>query len=346
MSPRNAKHKLSRAGSRKPSSPKKKANSSRASPSGPSDSIPMRDLSADSLSSIPSLAATPIPAPSGELPSVSYTRLSAPALQKSGIKSVPSTLPDPAQPLANSLRRLLPGSVSSGPLSSARFSLPLPLSGSPAQWMQALSDSGFSSSKQSGSRLELELAESLDLHGRPHEFMRLRLEPKQVEVEYSLRADQHPVRRRLQAWQLLLLTLSASGAIHSSPEFSRHLAQLLADALSLLSDDADTLRLKLETVQKQLADAQARLGPLEAQREADAKRALADAQAIQSMQSRIQKLEHLPDSVLEEELMEWLRSHDGSMSVREVSRQLGVGGARVEDMLDKLCKAGRIQRVK
>ncbi len=259
--------------------------------------------------------------------------------------SVPSSLPDPAQPLADQLRRLLP-SGSPADVSAEHFSVPLNLAGSPQQWASGLADLGFSSLSQSRDGLLLELAEALDLQGRPHQFIRLRLSRRGAEAEYTRRADQHPAVRRLQAWHLLLLTLSASGAMPASGEFSRHLSQALSDALALVSEDSQAMHLQLEAMGKQLKELQARIRPMEAQREADAKRALLDAQAIQSLQARIRHLEHLPDSVLEEELMEWLRAHDGSMSIREVARSLGVGGQRVEDALDKLCKAGRIQRVK
>jgi hypothetical protein len=112
-----------------------------------------------------------------------------------------------------------------------------------------------------------------------------------------------------------------------------------------VSEDADAIRLRAEASQKQASELQARLGLMEAQREADSKRQLADTQTIQTLQDKIRHLEHLPDSVLDEELMEWLRAHDGSVGVPAVARSLGVVGQRVEDSLDRLCKLGRIQRI-
>ncbi len=332
------------------------ARAAQPSPSELSKSArPATSPSPSELSNPASLARTPSPSNSGSdfQPNPSPSSVSSADLSKrlfSKTSSPPSTnsfssLPDPVQPIAGSLRRLLPGS-SPIPLTLEHFSFPVGLSGSATQWASSLSDLGLTSLKQNGNALELEMAESLDLQGRPHQFIRLRLEPGKIETFYTLRTDQHPARRRLQVLQLVLLTLSASGSIPYSDECSRHLAQALSDALALMSEDSDSLHLRLEKVQKQMADAQARLGPMEAQREADAKRALSDAQAIQTLQSRIQHLELLPDAALEEEIMEWLRAHDGSLSLRELSRFLGVGGARIEDMLDKLCKSGRIQRVK
>ena len=87
------------------------------------------------------------------------------------------------------------------------------------------------------------------------------------------------------------------------------------------------------------------LKQLEAQREADSKRQLADTQTIQALQEKIRHLERLPDSLLDEELMEWLRAHDGQVDAHEAARSLGVAGQRVEDALDRLCKQGRIQRI-
>jgi len=253
---------------------------------------------------------------------------------------------EPLSPLGSHLRKLLPSSPASNPLLSLQqIEIPLELSGSPSQWSAAISDLGFTSLTESAKKLELELAESLDLQGRPHQYVRLTLNPHHLQICYTQSAHLHPVRRKLQALQLALLTLSASGAWRSSSEFQLQIAQAFSDALALVSDDTDSLRLRAESAEKQVAELLARLQPMEAQREADAKRQLADTQTIQSLQEKISHLQHLPDSLLDEELMEWLRAHDGQVHVREAARSIGVAGQRVEDALDRLCKQNRIQRI-
>lgn len=280
----------------------------------------------------------------------------------------PSSSLEPAAPLSTSLRRIIPSPSSS--VSFEHFSLPIRLIGSPSSWILGLSDLGFSKLSQSQDTLFAELAESLDLQGRPHHFIRLKISPTLIDAEYTLKPNQHPAARKLEVWHLILLTLSSAGALggeikpkekgakgkKSKPaageqepnlfEFSRQLSQSLSDAISLLSDEQQSLRMQLEATTKQLRELQARIKPLEAQREADAKRALSDAQTIQSLQERIRQLESLPDSALEEEILEWLRSHDGFISVREISNLLKVNESRVEEMLDKMCKSAKIQRVK
>ncbi len=223
--------------------------------------------------------------------------------------------------------------------------IPIRLLGSPNQWAAALADLGFTAARAGKGRLELEWAESLDVNGKPHQFIRIEMSPAGVNLHYTQGRSQHPARRKLQALQLLLLALSVSHALPSQSPFGQMVAEAVSSALELTNDETDALRLKSETLEKQVGEQAARLRQAEAQREADSRRQVADAQSMQAMQERLAALETLPDSALEEELMEWLRAHDGSISVGDFSRHIGVAHARVADLLDRLCKAGRIQRV-
>ena len=255
--------------------------------------------------------------------------------------------PSPSNPLSRSLTRLVAGrGKAEPPPSILSLDVPMHLAGSPNQWLAALSDLGFSAARAGSGRLELEAAESLDLEGRPHQFIRISMGSSGAQVRYTQTAGQHPARRKLQALQLLMLTLSASNAIPSQSPFARTVADGINAVLELTDTGTDALKLKSESLDKQVRELQARLRQLESQRELDARRQVTDAHTIQTMQDRLGKLETLPDSTLAEELMEWLRAHDGAISVGDFSRHSGVAHARVEDMLDRLCKNGRIQRVK
>ena len=255
--------------------------------------------------------------------------------------------PSPPNPLSRGLTRLVGGrGKAEPPPSILSFDVPVRLSGSPNQWVAALSDLGFTAARVSSGRLELEVAESLDLQGQPHQFIRISMSSAGAQVQYTQTTGQHEARRRLQALHLLMLTLSASNALSSQSPFAQVVANGISSALELTDTGADALKLKSESLDKQVRELQARLRQLEAQRELDARRQVADAHTIQILQDRLTKLETLPDSALAEELMEWLRAHDGAISTGDFSRHLGVAHARVEDMLDRLCKAGRIQRVK
>lgn len=255
--------------------------------------------------------------------------------------------PSPPNPLSRGLSRLVAGrGKQEPPPSIISLDVPIRLSGTPNQWVAALSDLGFTAARVGSGRLELETAESLDLAGQPHQFIRISMGSAGAHVQYTQTASQHPARRKLQALQLLMLTLSASNAISSQSPFAQVVGSGISSALELTDTGTDALKLKSESLEKQVRELQSRLRQLESQRELDARRQVADAHTIQTLQDRLTKLETLPDSALAEELMEWLRAHDGAISVGDFSRHSGVAHARVEDMLDRLCKAGRIQRVK
>ncbi len=252
----------------------------------------------------------------------------------------------PSNPLSRGLTRLVAGRGKQEPPPSVlSLDVPMHLGGSPNQWMSSLSDLGFTAARAGAGRLDLELAESLDLSGQPHQFIRISMSPSGAQAQYTQTATQHPARRRLQALQLIMLTLSASNAVPPQSAFARSVADGISAALELTDTSTDALKLKSESLEKQVRELQARLRQFEAQREADARRQVDDAQSIQTLGARLAKLETLPDSALAEELMEWLRAHDGAISINDFSRHSGVSQARVEDMLDRLCKAGRIQRV-
>ncbi len=254
--------------------------------------------------------------------------------------------PPPSNPLSRGLTRLVAGrGRQEPPPSILSLDVPIRLNGTPNQWVAALSDLGFTAARVGSGRLELETAESLDLAGRPHQFIRIGMGAAGAQVQYTQTAGQHPARRKLQALQLLMLTLSASNALSSQSPFAQVVANGISSALELTDTSADALKLKSESLEKQVRELTSRLRQLEAQRELDARRQVADAHAIQTLQDRLTRLETLPDSALADELMEWLRAHDGAISIGDFSRHSGVAHARVEDMLDRLCKAGRIQRV-
>lgn len=220
-----------------------------------------------------------------------------------------------------------------------------PLSGRPKQWMAALSDAGFSRARLLSDALELELDEATDLEGRPYQFIGLWLTPRHITLTYSCRSDCHAARRKLEAARLLLLVLSALPGSKLAGPLGAFLASSLQDALLLSSADLETLSARNAELSEQMRRKNHLIEQLEAQREADAKRLLADAQALERQSRRIEELGRLPDAALDEEVMEWLRAHDGQISLREFSSAHPVPPARVQECLDRLSKGGHISRI-
>ncbi|MDE1798385.1 MAG: hypothetical protein KGH63_03195 [Candidatus Micrarchaeota archaeon] len=248
-------------------------------------------------------------------------------------------------PLPSGLRHLLSsGGAPARKPQVEHAELDARLAGSPRQWMAALSDSGFTSARLQSGTLELEAVQSLDLQGQPHEFVRVRLSPRKISLSYTRLPHQRPERRRLEAARVLLLTLGALPAASPPPSLSAWLSASLQQALESVSESGEQLLFRNSQLEEDNQKLRSRLESLSSQRESDARAMLSQAQALEASQARLEKLSALPDSVLDEEVMEWLRAHDGQISLREVAARHQVAPARVEESLDRLSKSGRIAR--
>lgn len=256
-----------------------------------------------------------------------------------------TSTPNPSSSLSSKLARLLPHdpSLLAKP-KVERLEFEVRLSGSPKHWMHELSDVGFTSANLHKDGLDLELVQSLDLNGQPHQLIHLFLAQKRIRLDYTVLPNHNPVRRRLEAARLLLLALSSLDTEWSSPSLSSFTARALQEALDSVSVQSDELQARVRELQDTCRERESRLSSQQREREADAKKMVADAQHIEAMQSRLRLLDSMPDSALDEEVMEWLRSHDGQISVRQVAALHNLPPARIEQSLDRLSKSGHIAR--
>ncbi len=251
----------------------------------------------------------------------------------------------PAAP-GGPLHKLLSGGSPSGSKPRViEHALAVPLEGKPAAWMAALSDLGFTSAQVRSDSLELELVQSNDLFGHAHEFIRLSLSRKGLALAYTVLPSQNPARRKLEAARLSLLVLGATRSPSSPPELLSFMAECLDGALANLSLASERLLSRNTELEERVRELDGALKSMASGRESDARKMLADTQAILSLQSRLDALLSLSDRSLDEEVMEWLRSHDGVVSARELGRHLSVPSSRVEASLDRLCKDGLIAKV-
>ena len=273
--------------------------------------------------------------------------LSSPA---PGSFSPPSSFSSPPAPPSASAgglaHKLLSGGASSdGKPHVIRHALAVSLDGKPAGWMASLSDLGFTSARILSDSLELELVQSNDLFGKAHDFIRLTLSKKELVIAYTVLPAQNPARRKLEAARLALLALGATRSLSSPPALLSFMAECLDGAIANLSLCDEPLLSKNAQLDERVRELGKALKGMAAGRESDARKMLADAQAIGSLQSRLDALLSMSDRAVDEEVMEWLRSHDGVVSVRELARHLAVPPSRVEAGLDRLCKQGLIAKV-
>ncbi|MDE1798362.1 MAG: hypothetical protein KGH63_03075 [Candidatus Micrarchaeota archaeon] len=218
------------------------------------------------------------------------------------------------------------------------------LAGNPKQWLASLSDAGFASVRLAPTSLELTAVQSADVHGQPFDYIFLRLSSRQIVLSYTLRPGQRAARRQMEAARLLLLTLSALPANAPPPALCAGLRQSMQQALDSVSESGEQLLHQNEQLLEENAALRARVESLGAAQEAAARQLLKQAQSMEDMRSRLEALSALPDAALDEEVLEWLVSHDGHILLREVAALHGVPPARVEESLDRLSKTGRIAR--
>ncbi len=247
--------------------------------------------------------------------------------------------------MASGLQRLLPHdpTLDSKP-KVEQIDLDARLAGSPRQWLSALADAGFTGARLQSNALELQAVHSLNLSGQPHEYVSIRLAPHRIRLSYTCLPSQRPERRRLEAARLLLLTLSALPVSSPPPSLSAWLSRSLDHAISSLQPSTESLLSRNAELEQNCRQLSERLKSMSAQREADARALLSSAQSLEALQARLDQLLTLPDAALDEEVMDWLRAHDGQVRLRELASHHQVAAARIEECLDRLSKAGRIAR--
>ncbi|MEM4633582.1 MAG: hypothetical protein QW275_00320 [Candidatus Anstonellaceae archaeon] len=206
-----------------------------------------------------------------------------------------------------------------------------------------LSSLGFDRVELSKSSCTFLKIESKDINGKPVSFYKITLSKKQAVVEYSCPVGSHQHCRRLKALLLLFRTLRLI------PKAKADLQQLTAAALPSLEFSEKIAEEPYEILLQKLESAS------EAQRQSklQRQRLVGEVERYSSLcallekennalRSRVSQLESVSDRQLQELLLEWISSHNGTLNLPKFSSTHNLPIARCEEGLLLLLKKGVI----
>jgi len=219
------------------------------------------------------------------------------------------------------------------------------LSRRPADWADSLASVGFSSIHESNDSLEVSKSESYSIGGKPRHFIRLKLSKENLTITYTLDSSQNPSLRALEAASIALHTLSCLDSVKLAPDFSSFLCSSLENAIGLLTPSSAQLEHQNSKMKKTVSDLNDKISDLYSQREKDSKRASADSVKIAQLEAKISKLTSIPDGMLDELVLNWLTTHDGELSVSAFCQNHPIPPSRLEQSLERLCRASKIKGV-
>lgn len=249
---------------------------------------------------------------------------------------------EPKKSLAPAISSLLQGQKN---VRTCSFEIAIALSGNPKTWASSLQDMGFEQLSVLPARLEATKVQSLDFNANAHQYIKFEISQKKLIAHYTVLEGQLPQRRKIEAARLAFLIIASIGKFESGEGFAAFLPSCLDEALSLLSADTDIILAQNHDLAKLVQELQERIQTLYAQREEMASRAISDAKKIEALESKLKSLERIPDSAVDELVLSWLSSHGGEINIAAFGAQNSIAPSRIEQSLQKLCKAGKIARV-
>lgn len=208
---------------------------------------------------------------------------------------------------------------------------------------QKLQNLGFSSISLQENLLILEKVESRDLKNNILHFYKLSFSPNSLTLTYS----EGTLDRDLEIFLVFLNVLKIC-----EEDFDLKFLPLLSEMLKLLErlknysnkekmysfSQEQELREKLSILEKKYRD-------LVISSEQNALLLIECEKKKEEYLKRIKELENLNDSELKQEIIEWLKIHNGEIDINEFSKVFSVPQKRVEEALNDLLREGYIARV-
>jgi regulator of replication initiation timing len=225
-----------------------------------------------------------------------------------------------------------------------KFLIPITISKNPSFWLDNLSNLGFSKISKSSSSLELSYVISQDSLGKEHEAIKIVLSKDQALLEI-VSEEKNLTKRSLEGWKLLIHVLAlAEPELQSSKIFSE-LIKVLDESIQLIDANTTVLLAENEKLKEENKELQKKLNLLYSEKETLTKKLMQDSIKISELNSKLNKLLEVPDNIIQDELLEWLISHNGEISISEFCLRYSYPPQRVMENLDKLAKIGKISRI-
>lgn len=211
--------------------------------------------------------------------------------------------------------------------------------------VKEISGLGFTHIEQAGGMVVARSIESEDLNKNPYAYVTLVFRKNGVEAEYSMPPEMNEKKRKLDVCRLLLDALALVDCYELKlVSLYKFVAESLADATEFVGADYEQLKNRFDSLSEENDGLKAKYKEIADLNERNSKLLLEKERMNDVLKERIRALEGIGDQTLEEELFEWLETHNGEIDVLLFSKLHNITPARVEEGLDRLLKEGYIAR--
>lgn len=211
--------------------------------------------------------------------------------------------------------------------------------------VKKISGLGFTHIEQARDVVTARSVESEDLNKNPYAYITLIFRKNGVEAEYSLPPEMNEKKRKLDVCRFLLDALALIDCYDLKlTSLYKFLAESLSDATEFVNADYEQLKNRFDLLSEENDVLKAKYKEITSINERNSKLLLEKERMNEVLKERIRVLEGIGDKTLEEELFEWLETHNGEIDVLLFSKLHNIPPARVEEGLDRLLKEGYIAR--
>lgn len=227
------------------------------------------------------------------------------------------------------------------------FKVRAKLKGSLSNIMKELSHLGFTSLELKKNQIIAMSVEREDIRGRPYLYIKFSFDKDGITVEYTSPPEVNKDKRLLDVVILTfkVLLLLKEYDVHWEDLFSMVL-NVLSVADNLFTDNYSTLLNKYQLLKEDYDKVKKERDELYKVLDKNNSKMAQMEKEMDQLRARISKLEGMSDDVLKEELLIWLRNHQGKINVSEFAKIYNISPARVEEGLDLLLKGGYIAKAR
>ncbi|MEM4196699.1 MAG: hypothetical protein QXV64_01095 [Candidatus Anstonellaceae archaeon] len=229
-------------------------------------------------------------------------------------------------------------------IKKTKFIFPISFPKSPNLWVKSLADLGFSKISQKQNELTLYYNLAEDAQGVEYESIKITITKNSLELEI-LGEQKNFQKRKLEGLKLCLFVISI---LKEEDEYSKifsTIASVLDESISLIDFKSVLVLEENNKLKEENASLNKKLQIALAEKESLTKRLMQDSIKISELNSKLSKLLEIPDEVIQDELLEWLKSHNGEINISEFCVRYSHNPQRVLENLDRLAKMGKISRV-
>lgn len=205
---------------------------------------------------------------------------------------------------------------------------------------------GFDEVSLSKNSLLARKIHSRDILGSPLQFFEARLAHDSISISYGAPRsyDEHICAIRAAAQLLRIISVFPKAKVNAA-DFSNLILPALDAAEMAVSQDFSMLAKRHRDLQSDFLELSAKNRRLSRAAEETALLLAEAEQKISSQKERISALEAVPDAMLGEMLLGYLRAHRGNFDPAAFSKSAGVPPQRSEEGLQRLLSQGKIRQV-